>query len=197
MLNVNDFVINKTQIENIVKNSVGLVKCVQPNTVVVYFIGKDKNVTVPISNVEFLDVKKTGKPYKMKICNRCFILKEDYVDFEPNQNDKQGRSTTRPTCKDCRVNIDGVNMPASEKARMERIRPKPYQLFTCPICGKVSIPFVTANLVIDHNHKTGKARGYLCDSCNTGLGRFKDDIATIEKAVEYLKQKEREERGLF
>ena len=201
-LKVNDFVINTIQLGDIVINSVGVVKKVYNKLAEVYFIGKDKLVTTDMGSLEFLDVEKTGKPYPKKICNRCFILKDDYVDFEINQTDKKGRSTTRPSCRECRKDIDGETMSAAERAKGEATRPKAYEIFTCPICGKVSIPFVTANLVKDHNHKTGKFRGWLCDSCNTGLGRFQDDIELMQKAIDYLKQKEKEEqekqeKGLF
>lgn len=39
---------------------------------------------------------------------------------------------------------------------------------------------------LDHDHKTGKIRGILCPNCNRGLGAFKDDIALLLKAVDYL-----------
>ena len=41
---------------------------------------------------------------------------------------------------------------------------------------------------IDHCHKTGKVRGILCSECNTGLGKFKDSIELLQKAIEYLKR---------
>ena len=43
-------------------------------------------------------------------------------------------------------------------------------------------------LCIDHCHKTGKVRALLCHSCNTGIGKFKDDIVLLQKAIEYLKK---------
>ena len=43
-------------------------------------------------------------------------------------------------------------------------------------------------LVKDHDHLTGKAREWICDSCNTGLGRFKDDITILQRAIDYLKK---------
>ena len=40
---------------------------------------------------------------------------------------------------------------------------------------------------LDHNHGTGQFRGFLCDSCNTGLGKFKDDPDLLERAISYLR----------
>jgi len=52
----------------------------------------------------------------------------------------------------------------------------------------MSIVGVTANLVKDHDHTTGMAREWICDSCNTGLGRFKDNLKLLEKVIVYLKK---------
>ena len=43
-------------------------------------------------------------------------------------------------------------------------------------------------LVVDHCHKTGKIRGLICDSCNVGLGRFKDNIDNLKNAIKYLEK---------
>jgi hypothetical protein len=40
---------------------------------------------------------------------------------------------------------------------------------------------------IDHDHATGKVRGILCASCNTGIGLFKDSPSVLIQAAEYLK----------
>ena len=45
---------------------------------------------------------------------------------------------------------------------------------------------------IDHNHKTKRNRGLLCEDCNLGLGRFKDSIQILLRAIEYLKDSQRE-----
>jgi hypothetical protein len=42
-------------------------------------------------------------------------------------------------------------------------------------------------LSIDHCHKTGKVRALLCHSCNTGIGKFKDDINLLNLAIAYLR----------
>lgn len=58
----------------------------------------------------------------------------------------------------------------------------------CAICGSKSSGNIKTNkLYIDHDHITGKVRGLLCNSCNNGLGKFKDNIEYLNSAVEYLK----------
>ena len=192
---VNDFVVNKEQVDDIVPCSVGVVKSISARDCTVLFIDKDVNKNVAIEKVVPIDIYKTGKPqdtelppYKYKICNICHILKEQSVDFEYNQNDKFGRQTTRPSCKSCRVDINGKSLTTAEKRRMTKIKPKDYELFKCPICGKRSIPGVTCNIVIDHDHRSGKARAWICDSCNTGIGRFQDDVEILSKIIKYIKK---------
>lgn len=41
-------------------------------------------------------------------------------------------------------------------------------------------------VAVDHNHKTGKIRGLLCNRCNKGIGFFNDNISLIKKAIKYL-----------
>jgi len=40
---------------------------------------------------------------------------------------------------------------------------------------------------IDHCHKTNRNRGLLCDDCNLGLGRFKDNQKYLKSAIQYLR----------
>lgn len=41
-------------------------------------------------------------------------------------------------------------------------------------------------LFIDNCHETGKVRGLLCSSCNTGIGMLKDDPDVLRAAISYL-----------
>src|SRR4051812_27777463 len=65
----------------------------------------------------------------------------------------------------------------------------------CAICGIRSAEHV------DHDHMTGRVRGVLCFNCNGGLGQFKDRIASLRAAIDYLEtstwQKSRVCTGVF
>lgn len=58
----------------------------------------------------------------------------------------------------------------------------------CQICGKPEKLNVKGKLFIDHDHKTGKFRGFLCSPCNHALGNLKDNIELFENAISYLKK---------
>lgn len=58
---------------------------------------------------------------------------------------------------------------------------------SCAIC-KVSEEKLARFLNIDHDHETGEVRGLLCNSCNLGLGVFKDNKELLKKAWEYLEE---------
>src|SRR3990167_545133 len=57
----------------------------------------------------------------------------------------------------------------------------------CPICGYSDMmnPYIFP--MVDHCHKTKKVRGLLCLNCNHGIGKFKDSIHLLKKAIEYLR----------
>lgn len=60
----------------------------------------------------------------------------------------------------------------------------------CAICRKPEVIQCagekTRELSFDHDHRTGQFRGFLCGSCNQGLGYFLDDPAVLRAAAEYL-----------
>lgn len=61
------------------------------------------------------------------------------------------------------------------------------------VCGICNLPEVALDrrggvkkLAIDHDHKTGIIRGLLCQQCNMGLGKFKDNVEFLKNAATYL-----------
>jgi hypothetical protein len=116
-----------------------------------------------------------------KICKKCNIEKEiSYFYYDLKSKDNfSGR------CKEC------------DKSRRFKNRfkmPKDFDYYKtfrklekinggkCFICEKKD-----KKMCLDHNHKTKKIRGILCDSCNRGIGLLNDDIILLQKAIDYLK----------
>lgn len=64
------------------------------------------------------------------------------------------------------------------------------QSFKCAVCEKAQTQ-MKRKLVVDHNHKTGKIRGLLCNPCNI---KYVDTIENfshlIPRILEYLKRGE-------
>lgn len=62
----------------------------------------------------------------------------------------------------------------------------------CAICKCAEIAKYRSkapqHLSVDHNHKTGKNRGLLCDRCNRAIGSFRDDLKIVKSAVVYLQK---------
>lgn len=133
-----------------------------------------------------IDIMSTGDRFEYKICDRCFKYLETEKMFENNRLKKGDVITKRPSCRDCRKIKNGLNVSSNDRKQWELLKPKIGELFVCPICKKKSIGGISKH-VLDHNHSTGKVRGYLCESCNTGIGRFDDDVKIIENAIEWLK----------
>lgn len=53
----------------------------------------------------------------------------------------------------------------------------------CAVCKK---ELMRSTAKLDHNHKSGKVRGFLCSQCNVGIGMFKEKIAVISQVKYYL-----------
>ncbi len=58
----------------------------------------------------------------------------------------------------------------------------------CPVCGRSPAKGRRAKgrICVDHCHKTGKIRGWLCDDCNIALGRVDDRIDILKNLIKYL-----------
>jgi hypothetical protein len=81
-------------------------------------------------------------------------------------------------CKDC------VN---KEKGITKKLK-KNYKHLkgdSCDLCG------VKTKLDLDHDHKTKKFRGWLCRSCNMGIGRCGDTVNGIQNLINYLIKNEK------
>lgn len=150
----------------------------------IFFLWLRDSVLLNDDEFELFDVDQTWDAFEKKICNVCQKL-QPTVFFQKNQNWKNNRTVRRPSCNDCRKVIDWENMSSKDKNYWYKKRPN-IEPFECPVCQKRTIAWVTSKVVLDHDHNTGKIRWRICDSCNTWLWRFKDDIDLMKRAIDYL-----------
>ena len=116
----------------------------------------------------------------MLTCTRCRAEKPETSEFFPLHNKK--RNGLDSWCRECRstyrngIRRGNYRSMIDDKTLSSLIETTK----ECTICGSNS------NLVVDHDHKTNKIRGMLCNRCNQGLGQFKDDPMLLEVARIYL-----------
>lgn len=55
----------------------------------------------------------------------------------------------------------------------------------CAICHRHQSE-LKKRLCVDHCHTTQRIRGLLCNNCNHGIGKFKDDTSLLQSAIIYL-----------
>lgn len=72
----------------------------------------------------------------------------------------------------------GINKEIYEKMAIQ-------QEWKCLICG-ITERECKKKLSVDHNHKTGKVRGLICNRCNLALGNTKDNPLILIKCAKYL-----------
>ena len=108
-----------------------------------------------------------GAPYVHSMCRPC---QSEYSRKRYREN-KDG-FTDRRLRRSFGITLADYNAMLSEQDR------------ACAICGGTSwnerLPCV------DHDHKSGKVRGLLCNACNLAIGYFNDNPDTLSRAVEYL-----------
>jgi hypothetical protein len=108
-----------------------------------------------------------------KVCVKCKTIKH-ITDFRLHAK-AENIKYRRPECKDCEKEYAKTR----DKKTRSKLRPK---IGTpCECCGKSD-----KSLVYDHRHSDNKFRGWICQSCNIGIGRLGDCIEGVEKAVAYL-----------
>lgn len=113
-------------------------------------------------------------------CRKCGDEKPQTLEhFPPHKKTMSGFDSW---CRPCRREYRKLYR------RMPGVRPDQQAYIAiarnsdaCIICA------ATEALVVDHDHRTGRVRGSLCQRCNMGLGHFRDDPELLELAAMYLR----------
>lgn len=123
----------------------------------------------------------------MKKCSKCKCdLTEEVRILSKAQKDGIHRY-----CKSCHLKSMEAGKRKSYLKRIHNISLEQYgflfqnQLGRCLIC-KTHQSDLDKVLCVDHDHRTGRIRGLLCNDCNRALGLFKDDKTILQNAVDYL-----------
>jgi len=113
---------------------------------------------------EFYIVNKRNKPTVFHICKTCSSSqKKDMKDYYRDWELRKKYGITIETYKE-------------ECSKRNNV---------CDICKTEA-----KTLHVDHSHQTMQIRGYLCGSCNRGIGLLKDSETILNNAINYLKQYE-------
>jgi len=115
-----------------------------------------------------------GHPDMIITCIRCNETKNQ-KHFGIRWSDEYDIRTLLNLCNTCK----NYNSKILQKIKKELNLPIPNE---CDICEKPDVN----KIQIDHNHHTEKFRGFLCNPCNTSLGKFKDDPFMMIKVIKYL-----------
>ncbi|KKM14069.1 hypothetical protein LCGC14_1709810 [marine sediment metagenome] len=120
----------------------------------------------------------------MKQCTHCKRTQRG-TEFTRDRGRPDGLTAW---CRECRLEVKRrYNLRKRTAARGITVevyeRMVEAQGGLCLICGKGGH---NGSLAIDHDHKTGEVRGLLCNSCNFGIGNFKDSPKLMAKGAEYL-----------
>jgi hypothetical protein len=106
-------------------------------------------------------------------CSKCNEIKNQREYSLHSEMDQYGRRILKTYCNPCHRKMAST---------IYYLKKKHKRATNCQICNKI-----TSKMNLDHDHETGKFRGWLCPNCNSGIGRFGDNVENLEKAIKYLK----------
>jgi hypothetical protein len=106
-------------------------------------------------------------------CRSCGEHREA-TEFYVNGRGVRGSERRAKTCRSCLTKL---------KKQLRHLhktfgQPSP----NCELCRR------NGHVVLDHDHKTGEFRGWLCGTCNCGLGKLADSIQGLSRAIAYLER---------
>lgn len=124
-------------------------------------------------------------PESGKTCIKCNVFKS-LNEFGTRSRDIYGNPIEhRNDCKECR------KLFAKQLREQKKNFPKPDENHRCLGCNKSQEEFANTFKgktiwCLDHDHKSGKARGYVCQYCNFILGRARDNPEVLTNLAKYL-----------
>ena len=118
---------------------------------------------------------------------RCSECGKEYPKTNQYFGIASGGNYFRGTCKLCGIKNNRITKKLKEQY------PTPIN-HVCPICkrndeenrGEGNLWKNKSVFVLDHDHDTGKFRGWPCQYCNIMIGNANEDTRVLERAIDYL-----------
>lgn len=120
-----------------------------------------------------MDFSPSIVAYGLGYCKEC---KQEYYKIWRQSNKE--KCVTMNGKNNLKATLKRYNIPFEEYEIMLK-----KQKGNCAICEKID---ENKRLAIDHDHKTNIFRGLLCESCNRGIGLFKDLPELFIQAAQYI-----------
>ena len=125
-------------------------------------------------------------------CTKCNTWKP-WDDFFRDNTRRVGTQQRMSACKLCNTASQYSKRDAFRKMYGKAWRAsllktvRPIEGFPCSICNTpMTHGRGNATMCFDHDPVTHTFRGWLCQSCNVGLGNLGDSIESLTKAIQYL-----------
>jgi len=130
---------------------------------------------------------KNNKDGKMYICITCRRnYKKEYYKKTADHQRKRSREYHNDHPNHNKEYILKSKYGISINDKIEMLKNQNNKCFGC----NKSLVETSSN--IDHDHKTGKIRGLLCNNCNLTLGLVYDNISILQNLIRYLKRNNNE-----
>lgn len=122
-----------------------------------------------------------------KTCPHCGFV---FIPKRKNQKYCKKKCTDRASAKRTGADKRWSNTWVKKNWRKKRYGVEAHEwedlkVSGCSICGSKE------GLVVDHDHITELVCGCLCQSCNKGLGFFRESVELLSSAIDYLKKTEK------
>lgn len=156
------------------------------------------NIEKELSEFHFDKKAKDGLRSTCKLCrnqeqshlrmikyNNDLIYRKKVNDYNKIQQNKRNKNNPLYSINIRLKSLYGIDLNQYNKLLRN-------QNGLCAICHQTEIQKdikgKIKRLHVDHCHITGKVRGLLCSECNTGLGKFRENITYLTTAINYLKE---------
>jgi Recombination endonuclease VII len=130
-------------------------------------------------------------PDGFRRCPDCDTVKP-LEEFPLNRSKPSGYERYCLPCHNIRCRANKIKKQGSTRQyhlkRRYKIGQAEFDVMLAAQDGKCRICGVPDPKHVDHDHLTGRVRGILCFNCNGGLGHFRDDVITMQRAITYLKE---------